>query len=237
MRMTQSPPEIADAACSFPGAKSLDEEPPRRLAACTGLFQRQLAASGLERVAEKVAAGCAIEFEDAMLLSRASLPLLGRIVRSAPASVVWTSESVVQLAPDGEANGDSSASLALRASMQIAQPLTDWETFCRALLETRRELAAVSDAVVWFPQVRQQPDTHGVHDGQYTGVDVLRAIALARLVLPARVRIVAPVSTLGPKLAQVALEFGASHVGFAAGSAELEELRAGCSPTPLKEGL
>ena len=87
----------------------------------------------------------------------------------------------------------------------------------------------------------------GVCDGEFTGVDVLRAIALARLVLPANVRIAAPLSTLGPKLAQVAREFGASHVGFIDGEGRmsdcpqaadrevLDELQGSCSPTPLKE--
>ena len=41
-------------------------------------------------------------------------------------------------------------------------------------------------------------------------------IALARLVLPETVEIRAPLATLGPKVAQVALEFGASHLGYVA---------------------
>ena len=56
---------------------------------------------------------------------------------------------------------------------------------------------------------------HGC-DGNFTGVEVLRAIALARLVLPAEIEVRAPLATLGPKLAQVALEFGASHLGYVA---------------------
>ena len=47
-------------------------------------------------------------------------------------------------------------------------------------------------------------------------MEVLRAIALARLVLPAEIEVQAPLATLGPKLAQVALDFGASHLGYAA---------------------
>jgi 2-iminoacetate synthase ThiH len=47
-------------------------------------------------------------------------------------------------------------------------------------------------------------------------VDVLRAIALARLVLPAEIEVWAPLATLGPKLAHVALDFGASHLGYVA---------------------
>ena len=53
-------------------------------------------------------------------------------------------------------------------------------------------------------------------DGDFTGVEVLRAIALARLVLPAEIEVRAPLATLGPKLAQVALDFGASHLGYVA---------------------
>ena len=58
-------------------------------------------------------------------------------------------------------------------------------------------------------------------DGAFTGVDILRAIALARLLLPANVKIMAPLATLGPKLAQVALEFGASHLGCVAADGEM----------------
>ncbi len=89
-------------------------------------------------------------------------------------------------------------------------------------------------------------------DDDFTGVDVLRAIALARLVLPANVRIAAPLALLGSKLAQVALEFGASHLGYVVGNQSgdggqsagsplladqsvLDELCGSCSPTLLKE--
>ena len=70
----------------------------------------------------------------------------------------------------------------------------------------RSELVPAAAATFWYPIVGQPSD----------GVGVLRAIALARLVLPAEVEVQAPLAALGPKLAQVALEFGASHLGYAA---------------------
>ena len=74
-------------------------------------------------------------------------------------------------------------------------------------------------------------------------MEILRAIALARLILPAEVEVQAPLGTLGPKLAQVALEFGASHLGYVAPDGQvpsdplvadpgvLEELLGSCLPT------
>jgi 2-iminoacetate synthase ThiH len=92
-------------------------------------------------------------------------------------------------------------------------------------------------------------DQDHVCDGDFTGVEVLRAIALARLLLPAEVEVRAPLATLGPKLAQVALDFGASHLGYAAldgqtpddplvaPAAMLDELLNGCLRTSPREEL
>ena len=78
-------------------------------------------------------------------------------------------------------------------------------------------------------------------------MEVLRAIALARLVLPAEIEVRAPLATLGSKLAQVALDFGASHLGYVAPEGQtpndplvadpsvLDELLGSCHPTSLKE--
>ena len=201
-----------------------------------GLFQRQLAAAGLGDVAEKAAAGAVLELDDAVLLSRASLPLLGRIVQSHPS----TNDAAL---PIQRVTGIADI------PYQIAQPLADWETFCRELLAVRRELGATSEPAAWYPKVSRPPDEDGSSDGNFTGVEVLRAIALARLLLPANVQIVAPLATLGPKLAQVALEFGASHLGYVAADGPipdgplvadprvLDELLGSCLPTALKEDL
>jgi 2-iminoacetate synthase ThiH len=90
------------------------------------------------------------------------------------------------------------------------------------------------------------PDENASND-DYTGVEVLRAIALARLLLPENVQIVAPLTTIGPKLAQVALDFGATHLGYVGSNGEplegplavnvdeLKELQQSNAPTALKE--
>jgi len=130
---------------------------------------------------------------------------------------------------------------------QIAQPFTDWETFCRTLVEIRCGLDATNETVAWHPKLAGPPDEIGSSEVSFTGVEVLRAAALARLLLPANVQIVAPLAVLGPKLAQVALEFGATHLGYmaadgqvldhplAASQAMLDELRGACSTTAIKE--
>ena len=93
----------------------------------------------------------------------------------------------------------------------IGQPLADWESFCRTLIATRGELSKVP-ARAWHPILAKPLDQDRAGDGDFTGVDVLRAIALARLLLPAEIEVWAPVAALGPKLAPLALEFGASTV-------------------------
>jgi hypothetical protein len=266
--------EIANTSvCSANGAEGSGKESPSLRPGGSGLFQRQLNAAGLGSVARKVAVGLDLEHGELVLLSRASLPLLGRIVWSAPTYIGWTSESVSKSKPESQARQMASDTRAHRASMTdpevhptaaatelpierlvaadlprpIAQPLSDWETFCRTLLATRRELDSTSETVVWLPKVTEPPDMQSVADNDFTGVDMLRAIALARLALPPHVPVVAPLATFGPKLAQVALEFGASHLGYLADSGRaqdnplvadrrmLDELRGSCSPTPLRE--
>jgi hypothetical protein len=259
--MTHGFTEISDAeVCPAPDSEGQGRGLSRQSPCCSGLLQRQLSAAGLGDVAERIAAGSPLELDDAILLSRAAIPLLGRIVQLWPSGRARSTgfsrnecskglpEAVL---PDG---GTTSADLpvervasASELPRQIAQPLSDWETFCRRLLETRCQLRGTSDTVVWYPQVSEPPDAHRMADEDFTGVDVLRAIALARLVLPANVQIVAPLAALGPKLAQVALEFGASHLGYAASDGEmpdnplpvdqsvLKELQASCRPTKLKD--
>ncbi len=99
---------------------------------------------------------------------------------------------------------------------RIGQSLSDWPEFCRSLLATRAELSSTDETAFWYPLVERPFDRDGDFSGGFTGVDLLRAIALARLVLPAKVEVQAPLATLGPKLAQVALDCGASHLGYVA---------------------
>jgi hypothetical protein len=49
-------------------------------------------------------------------------------------------------------------------------------------------------------------------DGEPYGLDTVRFVALCRLVVPAKVHVVADVTALGPRLAQMCLQFGADEV-------------------------
>jgi hypothetical protein len=114
---------------------------------------------------------------------------------------------------------------------RIGQPLADWDSFCRTLFATRGELSPTGAAIFWYPIVSRPLDRDQGSDGDFTGTEVLRAIALARLILPAVVEVQAPLATLGPKVAQVALEFGATHLGYVAldGQTPNDPLVAGAS--------
>jgi hypothetical protein len=222
------------AVCSAVDADGLEEECARQPRGGTDLFQRQIAAAGLDEIAEKAAAGTVLGLDDAIRLSGINLPLLGRIVQLRPASE--------------RATPFERAASAADLPRQIAQPLTDWATFCRELVATRDELAKSIEPAAWYPEVSRPPDENGAsHNDNYTGVEALRAVALARLLLPANVEIVAPLATLGAKLAHVALDFGATHLGYvscdgqplenplAVSAADLKEFERSCPPTTLKE--
>jgi hypothetical protein len=238
--MTQNIQEASTAAvCSAKDTDGAGETHAISSHGSTGLFQRQLSAAGLTDIADKIAAGTTLEFDDAARLSRSGLPLLGRIVELRSFPVGSTSD-------DAEIPVERVAK-ATDLPRQIAQPLTEWVTYCRQLIALREELGTSSEPVAWYPKVNRTPDENASSDDDYTGVEVLRAIALARLLLPENVQIVAPLASLGPKLAQVALEFGATHLGYMACDGqplenplsikidELNELQRSCSPTSLKE--
>lgn len=136
----------------------------------TSLFDRQLAAVGLDDIAERIAAGTFLELDNVVRLSRASLPLLGRIVQLRPLSESCTFD-----------NSDipvERVATAIDMPRQIAQPLTEWDAYCRRLIALRGELAASSELAAWYPQVNRTPDENASSDDDYTGVEVLRAIAL-----------------------------------------------------------
>ena len=252
--MTPNIQEIPNAAvCLAKDADGAREEFAPESAVSTRLIQRQLSAAGLEDIAQKVAVGRRLELHDAVLLSRASLPLLGRIVQLSPLSVGWTSESVAENGTDSEVHPTSAELPVARVVSAeqlprlIAQHLTDWETYCRQLIALRDELGASSEPAAWYPKVNRSPDENASSVDDYTGVEILRAIALARLMLPESVQIVAPLTTLGPKLAQVALDFGATHLGYvscggeplenplAVNMDELKGLQGSCPPTAMTE--
>jgi hypothetical protein len=185
------------------------------------LFQQQIAAAGLDDIANKVAVGTVVDLDDAIRLSGINLPLLGRIVQLLPVPEIAIPFKRVASPAD--------------LPHQISQPLTDWQTFCRELVATRVELAESNEPAAWYPSVSRPPDENGASHDNYTGVEVLRAVALARLVLPAGVEIVAPLATLGAKLAQVALDFGATHLGYVAADGQPLENRLAVNTDDLKE--
>lgn len=90
------------------------------------------------------------------------------------------------------------------------------EGFIRGL-EAFRDLSEQHhEFQVWFPWSLGSLDRMENLAGQPLGLQLLRAIALGRLMLPKLPFIRAPLSLLGVKLAHVALEFGANDLGFAA---------------------
>jgi hypothetical protein len=202
---------------------------------------RQLQIAGLESVAQKAAAGEELDLEDALVLSTASLPIVGRVVQ-------------LQAAARGSVGRLVAADLPIhRASSfyegeSIGQPVSDWSSFCEGLIEARKVISSGGTARFWYPIVERRLDQDGEHAGP-SGVEVLRAIALARLVLPVQVEVQAPLATLGVKLAQVALEFGATHLGWVvpdgqtsedsliADARVLDETRGNFLPTALTEDI
>ena len=204
---------------------------------------RQLETAGLRAIAEKVAAGRPLVLDESIALSHASLPLLGKIVELRPAG----SDASNNPAP-GALPVERVASRP-KLSPCTGQGMTDWESFCQTLITVREEFRPSDIAGFWYPILNAPLDRESPGDGDFTGVDVLRAIALARLILPAEIQIEAPLATLGPKMAQVALGFGASHLGcvapdgqtssdpLVADSSLLDELTESCQETTLKGEL
>jgi hypothetical protein len=190
---------------------------------------RQFVAAGLAAVAAKVAASSDLDLDEALALSRAGLPLLGRLV---------------QLRPAENNSRDLAAALPVErvaalpeSPRRIGQRLADWESFCRTLIALRGEVSLAGDATFWYPIVGQPFDRELGCDGGFTGAEVLRAIALARLVLPAEIEVLAPLATLGPKLAQVALDFGASRLGYVALEGQTSDDPLLADPSLLEELL
>lgn len=91
----------------------------------------------------------------------------------------------------------------------IQQSSLTGEPLIAELLEVR----AFCYLSAWEPHLATPPDRSELAGGEPLGADVIRAVAIARLALPSRVEVRAPVAMLGPKLAQVALGFGATHLG------------------------
>ncbi len=208
--MTPASEEILDLTPPCPENSGDDGVVPGFKAPPQGFLFRQLSAAGLVEIAGKVAGGGELELPEALALSRASLPLLGKIVELRPVASDGIDISVHEALPI-----ERVASLP-ESPRNVGQVLTDWESFCRALIALRSDFSPRSAARSWYPILAKPLDRDDGCEGGFSGAEVLRAIALARLILPAGVEIMAPLATLGPKLAQVALNFGASHLGYVA---------------------
>jgi hypothetical protein len=206
---------------------------------------RQLGSARLRAIAEKIAAGRDLSLDDAISLSRISLPLLGKLVELRPLG-----GDTVECPPTG-AFPIERVSGQPESRSGTGQALADWESFCQSLIDVRSGTSPGDGSSCWYPSLNQRLDCNPLDcentGNDFTGVDVLRAIALARLVLPARFEVQAPLASLGPKLAQVALDFGASHLGYVALDGEtpsdplvadpslLDELLGSSLPTSLTE--
>ena len=83
------------------------------------------------------------------------------------------------------------------------------------LLISIKELSESGLVEHWFPFTSKNSDT-SIHDNQPLGAQMLRAVALGRLVLRDVDYIRAPLTMLGVKLSTAAQSFGANDLGFAA---------------------
>jgi hypothetical protein len=206
-----------------------------------GFLSRLLASAGLTAIAKKVADGRDLELDEAVALSRASLPLLGKIVELRPSNSDSCGPDAARELPVAR------TAVGPIVARRTGQALTDWNAFCEILISMRNEVRPNEHGGFWYPILNNPLDRDNPGDGDFTGVDVLRAIALARLILPAEIEVRAPLASLGPKLAQVALDFGASHLGYVAPEGQtpgdalvadskvFDELLESCSPTALKD--
>ncbi len=100
-----------------------------------------------------------------------------------------------------------------RLAVTVAQPVAAGEPWVATLLAVRDAIHATGRFAAWYPALTAALDQSSLPDGEPSGLEVLRAIALARLLLPDDVAIGAPVTTLGVKVALTALDFGASYSG------------------------
>jgi hypothetical protein len=100
-----------------------------------------------------------------------------------------------------------------RLALAVGQPVAAGEPWIDALLALRDAFCPAGHLAVWYPALTVALDQSSLPDGEASGLEVLRAIALARLLLPHEVAIGAPLTTLGEKVALTALEFGAAHFG------------------------
>jgi len=122
-----------------------------------------------------------------------------------------------QLADLGASMRALAAAGAKPARITIAQPLGD--RTAEVIERVRRAIADAGEPLSFSPLPRHVP-----RDKPTTGYEDLRMVALARLAVaapsPRLVKIAVDWSLYGPKLAQVALTFGADHLDAVAASSD-----------------
>ena len=103
-------------------------------------------------------------------------------------------------------------------SNRTLRPLTSplEERLCLELLVLKRRVGALGRLRVWFPWFRSAVSRFSNIGDQALGIPILRAIALARILLPQEVRIRAPISALGKHLGELSMLCGADDFGYAA---------------------
>ena len=99
-------------------------------------------------------------------------------------------------------------------------PRPECRSFLEELFELRTKLFPAYIPETWYPWSSVVLDHGQPKQEAPLGFEVLFAIALARLCLPEVQFIRAPLSMIGPRMAEVALQFGANDLGYAAVDAD-----------------
>lgn len=99
---------------------------------------------------------------------------------------------------------------------------TGLHSYLDDLFAIRPALGTSANFAIWTPSFRSILDDLEPVASSPLGAEILRALIIARLVLPPHVCVQAPVSLLRPKFAQLTLNFGVSDLGYvsAIGSSE-----------------
>lgn len=201
--------------------------------------RRQWERSGLLPIAQRLVSGKQLAEEELQQLARAELPLLAKLVEHKRTAILPTSgqagSGIVQANHPEEA--DAAATIGFRVLCRqelrsesgsrpglpprFLQELRRWDAWCRSVKVAR----------TWILVLPAPLETGVVTDSQPLGEEVLRAIAVASLVLPNEVEIQASVVDFGIKTAQVSLDFGATRLGLPAADRQM----AGAGGVPLCE--
>ena len=126
-------PASQEAPATIPPCPDSSDEgrvPSPSWASHDGFWGRQLSDAGMTAVAEKIAAGRNLELEDAIALSRVSLPLLGKLIQLRPLPIA----PAVQGGPAAAALPIERVDSPPKSQPRIGQAPADWESFCRALI-------------------------------------------------------------------------------------------------------